>query len=202
MATQNELLIRENCELKHELKYCRAACKLLKNENKKYLMELTNLNKLYRQKCKSSYSKALKIKITEKESVSNDGHFESHNDRLGTATIECLRRLDGSRRNDSTFVLMCMKKIYGNDIGILKKETACGRATNGTILSENRDVIESLFVERITNLELSERDSMERIGRLNQLINSAKNNLIRPKVSVIKIITKYVQLNLQSNCSV
>lgn len=44
-------------------------------------------------------------------------------------------------------------------------------------------VIRTIFLERLSHLNLAEKESTEYKTRLNRLINDAINNMLRPKVS-------------------
>lgn len=174
----------ENEELKKKLKECLEECEQLKKENSKYSSDIKSLNKLYSTTCRSFVGKDLKIKLLEKKFVPQGQVFDCHKDRLGEATIKILRRLNDNRRTDSTFILKCMGKIYESDFEQLKKTTACGRAASGKLSPEKRSFIEDIFIERLSNAQLDEAETNQRFSHLNELINTAINNILRPKVSL------------------
>lgn len=75
--------------------------------------------------------------------------------------------------------------MYESDLEKLKKTSACGRSENRKLSPEKRIFIEDIFVERLSNAQLDDAQSSERFSRLNELINSAINNILRPKVSFV-----------------
>lgn len=117
----------------------------------------------------------------ENKVLSPDTNFDTFKNVFDEKFIEDLKRLDKSRKNDSTFILQCLKKLYKNTEQ-LQMITACGTDGKSTVSLEKRNVIESLFLERLSNQELTQVEITERYIRLNVLINSSINNILRSKV--------------------
>lgn len=101
--------------------------------------------------------------------------FENHKNKLGEDTLKAIRQLSDSKQKDSTFILKCMKKIF--DVGDLSKMSACGQKKN----TLEKKIVDELFVQRLANLstEIEFKEVNERYQRLNLLINTAINNILR-----------------------
>lgn len=198
LSTENMLLKNENEELKNQLKESVAECEKLKHENKKYLSDLKSLNKLYSQACKTYVGKDLKIRLLEKKCMPDGLLFESYKEQFGDEILKDLRRLNGNKRNDSTLVLKCIRKLYEHEIDQLKNIRACGRTDASSIPPNKRMVVENIFLERLSNANLTDNESTERFARLNGLINDAINNVLRPKVSFLMQNVPLIRLRTTS----
>lgn len=100
---------------------------------------------------------------------------------FGEETIERLMMIDGSRKRDSTFILECMRKLFGSNEQ-LKWKSACGRKQRSTLTSEMRKILENIFKERLSSERLDSIETNKRFSRLSQLINDAINNIIRVRM--------------------
>lgn len=97
---------------------------------------------------------------------------------FGTSTIERLKKFDGLIKRDSSFILECMKKLFGNDEQ-LKYATACGRNKQNSMTSAKRKIIKDIFMERLSIQQIDKIETTKRFNRLNKLINNAINNMLR-----------------------
>lgn len=165
IVVENQILIAENKQLKLELQTKISDFDKLQKENEMCRSEL--------KKYRLDKQKNLEACI-----------FDDCEATLSMDILKQLECLENSRRNDSTFVLTIMRQLYSNKVEELKSKTACGRGnSNGIISQKNRNMIENHFAERLTKANLAEQEWSERYFRLNELINSAINNLLRQKVS-------------------
>lgn len=73
-----------------------------------------------------------------------------------------------------------MKKIYGVDY--LTNMSACGQKKN----TLEKKIIDELFAQRLANLptEIDSKEVNDRYQRLNSLINSVINNILRVSLFV------------------
>lgn len=156
----------------------------MSTQNKKLRNDLIALKKLYNATCQNYVQKDLKIKLLAKQNISPIHLFDNFKQLLGADTLKALRKLDSSKKKDSTFVLTCMKKLCGNDDD-LKNIRACGRKENTILSPDKRKVLDEILIERLANVTTDNAEFNERYLRLNTLINSAINNMLR--VSAIQL---------------
>lgn len=155
----------------------------IKEENIKCKNDLAGLLKVHKEMCRMYVNKELKMKLLEKKIVPQEGIlFDSFKNDLGEDVLINLRKLHGSKRSDSTFILQCMRKLYEND-DQLDSVSACGNSKNGTMAKAKRDIIERIFLERLSSENLSDIDTSQRFIRLNRHINVAIANL-RKEVNI------------------
>lgn len=77
---------------------------------------------------------------------------------------------------DSTFVLAVVRKLYANDLSLVKKKSACGRHKNKESLTpEKSNVLLKLFQRRLKSCQSTDIDS--RLGKFTKHINSAFSNI-------------------------
>lgn len=183
VSDENEILKAENTRLKSELEIVTAECTQLKAENNKLLRDLKSVKKLLNETSVLSATKEIKLKILEKKSDEQMPLYDDYSEILSDAVLKELRKLAVSRRSDSTFVLKIMRQLYSENIQDLQMVTACGRAENGLIPAEKRTILQKMFTERLASLNLKESEWIERYSRLNELMNSAINNINRQNVS-------------------
>lgn len=162
--------------------------KALSTQNKKLRDDLTALKKLYNATCQNYVQKDLKIKLLAKKNLSTTPLYDDFKHSLGPDTLKVLRQLNSSKRKDSTFILTCMKKLCGNDDN-LRNIRACGRMENSILSPDKRKIIDGIFIERLSNETTENAEFNERYMRLNSLINSAVNNMLR--VSAIEFTKKH-----------
>lgn len=191
-------LVLENQELKLQLKEAHTKIEQLIKENKKYQNDLVSLKKLYNATCRSYVQKDFKIKLLEKHVSNGNGTscdkkimYEKHKDSFDEQTMIKLRSVNGTKRSDSTFVLIIMRKLYEHS-SILHTKSACGTYKDKTEISpDKRAIIESLLIERLSIEAINEEDANLRYIRLNDLINNAINNMCRSTVRLF-IYTEYI----------
>lgn len=167
LHVQNKQLKSENTSLKLKVKKLKAEKVILIAEGKK-------LKKLYRSAC-STHVKG--VKPLEKNCAIGGLLFEGHKHIFDETTLEKLRRLKNGKRGDSTFILHCMRGIF-KSVDDLKSKTACGRMKKG-IPPETLKTINDIFLERLSQENISDEDFHQRYVRLNALVNSAINNMQR-----------------------
>lgn len=172
IRVENELLKAENTQLKMLLNNMKA-------ENENLNSELASLKNLYDTACKNYIHKDFAAELVKKKCVPAKLSFSDHKENLGEMTITQLRKIKGDKRSDSTFILTCVKKLFENNS--LKYVTACGRNMSAIMLPEKRQIINDLFVERLAREQIRNEELNERHKRMNTLINSAINNILRVK---------------------
>lgn len=158
IVAENNILKAENSRLKKELAETKSKLFTLQEEIiGTWDCDVDFLTKLERSKCAPQL------------------RFEKHKNVLGDTTVTKLRQLSDCKQKDSTFILKCMKKLYGVDY--LNQTSACGRQRNPL----EKKIIDELFVQRLANLStMIEFDEVnKRYQRLNSLINNAINNILR-----------------------
>lgn len=195
-AKTSEVLSLENEKLKSDLKDAHSKIEQLTKENTKIRNDLISLKKLYNATCRSNVQKDFKIKLLEKKFVKENGTnsansenkimFEQHESIFDEQALVKLRSMNETKRNDSTFVLICMQTLYANSLSTLHLKSASGNYKEKTQISpEKREIISSLMLERLSTAAMDEEDANTRYLRLNDLINNAINNISR------KVMTKY-----------
>lgn len=160
IVTENNLLKEENSNLKKKLAETKTQLFDLQkqiNGSSSWDCDVDLQTKLKRSKCTQQL------------------RFENHKIKLGEKTLAKLRQLSDCKQKDSTFILKCMKEVYGVDH--LTEMSACGHKKNML----EKKVIDELFVQRLANLspEIEFNEVKERYQRLNTLINYAINNILR-----------------------
>lgn len=180
-----ERLEKGNSALKTQLECANVRIDELTKENKKYVSDLISLKKLYNATCQSYVKKEIQLKNMEKKQMSHaeihESLYEGFKHTLDESTIQRLRVIGDKRCADSTFILTCITKIYGNEAN-LNEVSACGRKKNKIMSPAKRKLIDDIFFERLVSLNLDETELNERHQRLNSLINSSINNISRKKV--------------------
>lgn len=175
----NDHFKKENEELKLKIKNLEAENEKLKSENKKYVSDLKSLKKMYNNACSLYVKKDAKINLLEKKLLPDHEIYENHIEMLGASAVNQIRKLNGSKRSDSSFVLKIIKKLYEGEIEKLKSKTACGREGKLPMSPSKRAAIDSLFMERLCQQDLKDGEMEVRYSRLNELINFAINNILR-----------------------
>lgn len=182
IESENERLKAENLTLKAQLVKLQAENDELKKQNKKIHQDrYLWLNKIP-MRSQDRYH-VLKYKMRERKLMPKTrlfGHFEKV---FGAETIRKLRRLDNSKKKDSTFILECMRNLIGNGAE-LKDVTACGRKhgknrENSLFAPEKREILDDIFIERLTIQPMDDDELSKRYFSLNNLINTAINNIVR-----------------------
>lgn len=149
-------------------------------QNKKYQDELKSLKKKYNHACVNYVQKDMEIELLKEKKVTPIGRiYDKHKKLLGTALLKKLRNLDGSKRNDSTFILKIVQKVFEGEYEELRNKSACGRDGRSRMPIEKRNIIRDLFLERLTAEDLNAEEFDKRSSRLNELLNSAINNIFR-----------------------
>lgn len=174
-SNEYELLKKKYADLQAENKR-------LLEENNKYKNDLISLQKVHSAMCRQYVKKDMKIHILQKKIIPGNVLFNSLDDIFGEDVLKELRKLAGSKKSDSTFILKCMRKLY-SESEVLKSETASGTDGKSTVSPEKRKAIEGIFLERLSSENLNDIEINERFMRLNILINSSINNNLRRKAS-------------------
>lgn len=181
-----EDLDNEIKQLKEKIEKLSAENAQLKQENTKYKNDFAGLMKVHKEMCRMYVNKDLKIKLMEKKGKSQAGVlFDSFKDDLGENVLKTLRRLHGSKRSDSTFILQCIRKLYATDD--ITSVSACGSDQNTRIPSEKREILEQIFVERLSSENLTDVETSERFLRLNRHINVAISNMRKEVLSAVSL---------------
>lgn len=123
-----------------------------------------------------------KLKKLKRNRIPNNTTFSRYKSELGQFTINRLKRIDNSRKKDSTFILECVRKLFANDKQ-LESVTECGRNSmmqRKTRMSPGkRKIVDEIFIERLSIDKIDETDVKERYLRLNSLISNAIGNISR-----------------------
>lgn len=120
-----------------------------------------------------------KLQTLRRNRVPRSQLFDRYKNELGQFIIDRLKLINSSRKHDSTFILECARKLFGNDEQ-LKSITACGRnQANAHLSPAKRKILDDIFIERLSNEQIDEKEAKERYLRLNTLINSALRNMVR-----------------------
>ena len=111
--------------------------------------------------------------------------FERYKTVFGQKIIVQLRALDSSKKRDSSFILLCMKTLFGN-VEQLKYVTACGHKNRSgqqqksNLPPEKRKILDDIFIERLRSIEEIDEEMVQtRHHRLNVLISYAISNIVR-----------------------
>lgn len=161
----------ENRSLKLKIKKLKAEKIILFGEKKK-------LQKLY---CAAIHvNKHVKVEELKKRYATVPGGnlvYDNYENIFDKTTLDKLRKLKNGKRSDSTFILICMRSLFTN-VQDLRSKTACGRNKNG-ISPEKYGHIKDIFLERLLHENITDEEFNQRHVRLNALINTAINNIIR-----------------------
>lgn len=174
-------------QLKQKVEILTAENVKLRQENVKCHKEMAQLLKIHKETCRLYVNKELKVKILEKNVIPQDTIlYDSFKEHFGDAVLIELRKIGASRRNDSSFILVCMRKLFENPEE-LKNVSACGTSQNSIFPTQRREILENIFLERLSNVNMKDEERSERYLRLNRLINVAIGNITRFTVSSIYI---------------
>lgn len=155
--------------------------KLLKDENQKlitekekYRTELLAVKTVYRQHVDDS-----KIESFEHSDNGQGKLFERYKNVLGEPVLEELRQLNGEQKNDSTFFLKVMRRLYRNT-AVLGTLTAKGTDGKSMMSPTKRRIIDGIFLERLEHANSGQDEvDMKRLSKVSRLINSARNNILK-----------------------
>lgn len=135
----------------------------------------------------------MKYKVL-KKSVNLQSHvlYESFKNDFDENVLKQLRKIQGERNRDSTFILICMRELC-KDIGlnsITAKGTRRGRPSQleipkekSPLPMEKREIIDNIFLERLASEKLNDGELSERYVLLNRHINVAITNIKKTNVS-------------------
>lgn len=173
-------------EVRNELAILREENEKLDNENEELRDDFQSLLNVHMMVCRKFVRVGLLTDRLQNQEVNPNGRrYESYKDKLGPGLLRSLRGLDDDQKSDATFVLQCMQKLYENKFDELMQQTACGIKGFG-ISTENRRLIQAMFVERLTNIyDMDETEMVFRFVRLNVMINYAIRKIQKTNVSLI-----------------
>lgn len=193
-AVDSEKLQDENVQLKAENDQLKAENEELRKKNSKKQNDLKNLLKLQKETCRMYVNSEMKFKIL-KKSVHLQSHvlYESFKNDFGENVLKQLRKIQGERNRDSTFILICMRELC-KDIdlnSITAKGTRKGRPALQLEISkeksplpmEKREILDSMFLERLASAKLNDSELNERYVLLNRHVNVAISNIKKTNVS-------------------
>lgn len=193
LATVEYDLQDENVKLKAENVQLKAEIEELRKQNAKKQNDLKNLLKLQKETCRMYVNSEMKYKVL-KKSVNLQSHvlYESFKNDFDENVLKQLRKIQGERNRDSTFILICMRELC-KDIGlnsITAKGTRRGRPSQleipkekSPLPMEKREIIDNIFLERLASEKLNDGELSERYVLLNRHINVAITNIKKTNVS-------------------
>lgn len=118
-------------------------------------------------------------------------HFSSYFDKK---ELSSLRGLNDDSASDSTFVRKCIKYLYKENIGVLLKKTAKGtnrriiRKSDGNFIEmppkgalspQKIAIMSSIFDSRITAMEISDSQKLQRQAFFNILLSRGIDNICK-----------------------
>lgn len=177
----------ENVQLKAEIKEMR-------KQNAKKQIDLKNLLKLQKETCRMYVNSEMKYKVL-KKSVNLQSHvlYETFKNYFGEKVLKQLRKIQGERNRDSTFILICMRELCKDfDLNsITAKGTRRGRRAHqceipkekSSLPMEKREILDGIFLERLASAKLNDSELNERYVLLNRHINVAITNIKKANVS-------------------
>lgn len=190
LEVENDQLKTENRELKKEIEKVRI-------ENVKKQNDLKNLLKLHKETCRLYVNSQLKFKLL-KKSVAGQSQllYETFKNDFGENILKNLRKIQGEKRGDSSFVLICLRELCKDvDIhSVTASGTRKGRKgrqpvsldeskEKSSLPTEKREILESIFLERLASAKLTDSEQNVRYLQLNRHINVALSNIKRSIVS-------------------
>lgn len=180
-------IMEENATLKMQVENFKNENAKLSEENTKLRKDLASLLKVHRETCRMYVNKELKVKLFQKHNVAQDLSqnpvlFDQFTKDLGEDVLKKLRSIGGSKRADSTFILHCMRKLFENK-NELQNMSASGTDRKKMIPKNKRDVLDRIFLERLSSEKLDDVEMNERYLCMNRLINVAIGNILRKKVN-------------------
>lgn len=191
---EDQNIIEENKKLKQEIEDLKKENAKLHEESTKSRKDLASLLKVHRETCRMYVNKELKLKLAEKIQITPEKRqdrvlYDTFQDDFGEEALRKLRSISGVKRNDSTFILECMRALFNVDE--LKNKSACGTDKCEAIPKIKRDILENIFLERLKSKNLSDIDINERYMRMNRLINISISNITRKKVNKFIDLSDY-----------
>lgn len=179
----------QNIQLKTENFQLKAEIDKLQKENTKKQNDLKNLLKLHKETCRMYVNKEMKFKILKKSvNLQSQVLYESFESHFGEKVLKQLRKLQGGKNRDSTFILTCMRKLC-EDID-LKSITSKGTQKDKSAFPlQKREILESIFLERLASIKLTDKEQNERYILLNRHINVAIFNIKNATVSFLVYIS-------------
>lgn len=183
IAAENQRLKAENGELKVQLAKIKGENEKLTQQHRKMYCDWIALKRMSEANNKNYAQTILKHKLHARKSIPKPRLFDRFESEFDANTLERLKRIDNSKKRDSTFILECMRNLCRNKEQ-LKNVTACGRKNkakqHNSILSlDKREILDDMFIERLSIEKIDEVEVRERYLRLNTLINSAICNIVR-----------------------
>lgn len=182
--------------LKEQLEQIKSENLKLTTENQKLRNDFAGLLKVHKETCRLYVNKDLKVKVLEKKIIPQAKVlYDTFKSDLGETVLIQLRKLKANKASDSTFILNCIRGLF-KDPADLILISACGKSQNSTLPPKKREIIDSIFLERLTSENIDDSERSARYLRINRLINNAIGNILRPSV-----IYFYYNGNVQFRCT-
>lgn len=100
--------------------------------------------------------------------------FEQFEDKIQKTDLIRLRSINDTKEKDSTFILQSLKILYKEDISALSKKTATTTtSTKQEMTPEKKCAIQQLFSERLSAMNLSAEQELDRQSRFRCLLSNA-----------------------------
>lgn len=169
---QNSLLLEREKEI--------SSLKSKNNEKDSNIKALTKaLDKAYKligQK-EIAYQELLNQKTAQ-----NNNQYYCHFEQLNGKTLADLRSISSGKKNDLSFVRCIVRSLYEDDLNILTQRTAAKKTNSkNPITPQKKEIIASIFEERLTMEKITSIEKIRRESNLNKLIKDAIQNIITNK---------------------
>lgn len=171
----------------------------LEKENLKLKKDNTDLKKLFNKSNQVNLQKDLLIHQLRKQLNENNGQlksdsldesqtkkqkllFEKFQNTIDSENLVKLRSISDRKEKDSTFVSQCLKILYESDVSVLTERTATKTTSNKEELTpEKKSIINQLFFERLSSINLSPKDEEERRSKLRIHLSNSIHNISSTK---------------------
>lgn len=156
------------------------------NKNLKYLLNKSNQINLQKDlliiQLKNTISENEKNKselhIPNRNQVRAEILFQNFENEISQNDLLSLRSINDKKEKDSTFVLKSLKIIYKDNLSVLSQK--CATTTTSTkqqLTPYKKKVLNDLFIERLSSMNLSVHEEVERKSKFRQLLSNALNNI-------------------------
>lgn len=131
------------------------------------------------EESKNEYHEALVSNLKKDMKIENlqeqlrKSQYDEFHGIISSEAIDQLKKIDHSRKKDSSFILAAVQDLYSSDLSRLKHITFSGRNKN-PMTPEKKKILADLFGERMKD----NPDDTERLNNFGKHVKSAIENIV------------------------
>lgn len=185
--------VEETVDVNVDIDFYKNKVSALEIENSKLKKDNKDLKKLLNKSNQVNLHKDLLIKQLKKQINENNSSsinsssqnkkqkilFDQFENKIDRSDLITLRSINDKKEKDSSFVLKCLHILYKNDLTVLNKRCATKtKPTKQELTPDKKSIINELFFERLSSMNLCPEDEQERKLRFRYLLSNAISNSV------------------------